>query len=72
LDQVFLDFVNDRAFEGRAPSREQVARAWAWAKFQKAEETAAPNHAEIVSALKKLFPQFKDPRPISKGPHSGK
>jgi hypothetical protein len=63
LDQAFLEFGNDRAFAGRAPTREQVARAWASAKFKKEDESEPPNHLEVVAALKKLFPEFRSPKP---------
>jgi hypothetical protein len=61
FEQAGLEFERDREFEKRQPTREQLARAWAWAKFQKADtaETEWPTHAELVVALKKLFSEFR-------------
>jgi len=42
-----------------------VARAWASARFQKEHENDVPNHVEIVAALKKLFPEFRDPKRVT-------
>jgi len=65
LDQAVAEFGNDPAFAGRVPNREQVGRAWARAAFQKGDDSEHPTHAELVAALKKLFPEFRSPRPDS-------
>ena len=61
FERAGLEFERDREFEKRQPTREQLARAWAWAKFQKADtaQTEWPTHAELVAALKKLFSEFR-------------
>jgi hypothetical protein len=41
-----------------------VARAWAFARFKKDDENEVP-HDEVVTALKKLFPEFRDPKRAS-------
>lgn len=62
LEQAFLEFANDRVFAEHPPTREQVARAWAFAKFKKEDEKALPSHLEVVGALKKMFPEFRSSR----------
>jgi len=52
-------------FNGRQPTREQVGRAWAFARFKKDDENAMPTHAEVIVALKKMFPEFRDPKRVS-------
>jgi hypothetical protein len=72
LEQAIAAFDTDAAFAGRVPTRDQVARAWALAKFTQPEESAQPSHAEVVHALKKLFPDFRSPKTSSGNSHSKK
>jgi hypothetical protein len=62
LDRAYAEFQSDRAFAGKVPTREQVARAWALAVFQNGEEPEAPSHEKLVAALREVFPEFKEPR----------
>src|ERR1017187_8648692 len=55
LDRAFSEFQADRQFAGRSPTREQVARAWALARFRKAGDPGHPFHVELVPTLKELF-----------------
>ena len=59
LDQACGEFAADRPFEKNPPTREQVARALALAKFRQTSQFEWPTHAELVVALKELFPEFK-------------
>lgn len=59
LDQAFLEIQSDRLFEGRPPTREQVARAWALVRFRRSDGSARPTHVELVAALGELFKEFK-------------
>jgi len=61
LDQASLEFQSDPQFAGRAPTREQVARAWALVIFRRGTGAARPTHAELVVALGELFREFKPP-----------
>ncbi len=63
LDQAYADFEKDQTFANHAPTREQVARAWAYARFKKDDAHEPPPHADIVGALKKLFPEFRSSKP---------
>lgn len=72
LDEVCDEFANDPAFTAHVPTRDQIARAWAWARFQNSEGSKLPTHLEIVAALKKLFPAFKEPRQGSGHARPGK
>jgi hypothetical protein len=64
LDQAYAEFANDPAFDGRIPTREQVARAFALAIFNQADQSKTPPHSELVAALKKLFREFRDFKPV--------
>jgi len=64
LDQAVAEFENDQAFAGRTPTREQVARAWALARYKSENEINVPSHPEVVVALKKLFPEFRSSKPV--------
>ena len=64
MDQAYAEFGNDPAFAIRPPTREQVARAWAWAKFKNEDPTQLPTHLDVVAALKKLFPEFRTSKPV--------
>jgi hypothetical protein len=64
LERAYEEFASDGAFNGHTPTREQVARAWAFARFKKDDENEVP-HDEVVTALKKLFPEFRDPKRAS-------
>lgn len=70
LEQAIAEFDTDRAFAGHVPTRDQVARAWALAKFTQPEESTPPSHAEVIHALKKLFPEFRSPKTTSTHSHS--
>jgi len=59
LEQACREFEADREFEKRQPTREQVARAWALAKFNQSNSSASPTHSELIAALKKLFSEFR-------------
>jgi hypothetical protein len=59
MEKAYEEFLADRAFDGRRPSREQVARAWSFARFKKEDTNEFPSHAEVVVALKKMFPEFR-------------
>jgi hypothetical protein len=65
LEQSFADFAGDRLFAEHPPTREQVARAWAYARYKKEDENTFPTHLEVVGALKKLFPEFRSSKPKS-------
>jgi hypothetical protein len=62
LEKAFSAFSGDPAFAAQSPTREQVARAWAMAAFEKSE-AEPPTHAELVEALRKMFKEFREPRP---------
>jgi len=64
LDQAVAEFEHDQAFAGRVPTREQVARAWALARYKSENELNKPSHPEVVVALKKLFPAFRNSKPV--------
>jgi hypothetical protein len=66
FEQACRDLESDPAFATHPPTREQIARAWAWAKFKRTEATGLPSHADLVAALKKLFAEYKDPRSSSR------
>jgi hypothetical protein len=66
FEQACRDLEADPAFATRPPTREQIGRAWAWAKFQRSDATGWPSHADLVAALKKLFTEYKDPRSSSR------
>jgi len=72
FEQACREFEGDREFEKHPPTREQLARAWALAKFKKTHPSQSPDHSELVAALKKLFPEFKPAKPASKPPAPGK
>ncbi len=59
LDQACGEFASDRDFEKLQPTREQIARALAAAKFKQTSEAEWPTHAELVAALRELFPEFR-------------
>jgi hypothetical protein len=59
FDLACQAFAGDPEFVKWPPTRDQIGRAWAWAKFKNSDSDAAPTHAELVAALKKLFPEFK-------------
>jgi hypothetical protein len=59
LDQACGEFATDQQFEKNPPTREQVARALASAKFRQTSHFEWPTHAELVAALKDLFPGFR-------------
>jgi hypothetical protein len=65
VEQAYAEFTKDPNFSGHAPTREQVARAWSFARFQKEHVNDLPNHAEVVAALKKMFPEFRSGKTIS-------
>src|ERR1035438_9316153 len=50
FDRACREFAADREFAPRAPTREQLARAWALAKFRKRNPFESPTHAELVAA----------------------
>jgi hypothetical protein len=72
LDRAVADFGSDPTFAARAPTREQVGRAWAWAIYHKADQSGSPTHPELIAALKKLFPEFRSPRSDSSGSRANK
>jgi len=72
LEQAIAEFGRDLAFAGCPPTREQVARAWAFARFRKANENDFPSHPEVVVALKKLFPEFRSSKQGSDRSRAGK
>ncbi len=59
LDQACREFASAREFEKLQPTREQIARALVAANFNRTTEAQWPTHAELVAALKKLFPEFR-------------
>jgi hypothetical protein len=59
LDQVCAEFAQDPAFASKLPTREQIARAWAMARYQQAESSKSPAHAAVVAALRKMYLEFK-------------
>lgn len=63
LDQAYAEFAKDSAFAEHPPTREQVARAWAFARYKKEDENEIPTHPEVVGALKKLFREFRTSKP---------
>ena len=69
LDEAFRAFGSDPVFAGHRPTREQVARAWAFAKFKNEDQHSPPSHAQIVGALKKLFPEFRSSKPKTDDAH---
>jgi hypothetical protein len=71
LEAAYGVFATDPAFAAHPPTREQVARAWAMANFQKLEGES-PTHAELVATLKKIFPEFRGPKPPPPPPSPGK
>lgn len=72
LEQAFAEFASDPVFGTRPPTREQVARAWSFARFKKEDDTHFPEHAEVVGALKKLFPEFRTSKPAVTRSHGEK
>ena len=60
MDEAFTKFEQDPHFLEHRPTREQVARAWSFARFQKEDENEFPTHPEVITALKKLFPEFRE------------
>jgi len=64
LEQAIAEFRNDPAFASQLPTRDQVARAWAYAKFKQEEEDGSPSHADVVGALKKMFVEFRSSKPV--------
>jgi hypothetical protein len=64
VEQAFEKFTKDPNFTSRPPTREQVARAWSFARFQKEHVNDLPNHPEVVAALKKLFPEFRSSKSV--------
>jgi hypothetical protein len=65
VEQAFAQFLKDPNFANRTPTREQVARAWSSARFEKEGDRELPTHLEVVAALKKLFPEFRNGKIIS-------
>jgi len=72
LEKVINEFGNDAAFVGHQPTREQIARAWAYASFHRVDPSKPATHLELVAAVKKLFPEFKAPKAGANGSHSKK
>ena len=72
FDRACLEFERNQEFAGRSPTREEVGRAWARVKFRKADASEPPTHADLVAALKEMFPEFKDPKPSSTRPRPDK
>lgn len=69
LEKVIAEFGNDAAYAGHQPTREQVARAWAYASFHREDPSKPATHLEVVAALKKLFLEFKEPKTHVNGAH---
>jgi len=59
FDLACQEFAGDPEFVKHPPTRDQIGRAWAWANFKNSHPATAPTHAELVDALKKLYPEFK-------------
>jgi hypothetical protein len=72
LEQAIAEFDTDQAFASQVPTRDQVARAWALAKFRQLEESTQPSHEDVVHALKRLFPDFRGPKTGPSQSHSKK
>jgi len=73
LEAAYAEFERDPAFANKHPTREQVARAWALARFRKTEGPyKTPAHTELVSAVKELFREFRPPKTVSLEPRSAK
>lgn len=66
LDKACREFASDPKFEKLQPTREQIARALVAANFNRTAESDWPTHAELVAALKKLFPEFRSRSTIIK------
>jgi len=65
FDQAYVEFERDGEFSLRLPTREQIARAWSLAEFRQRNPYVQPAHAELVTALREIFPEFRKPRPAS-------
>jgi hypothetical protein len=72
LERAIAEFENDQAFAGRMPTRDQVARAWAYARFKGEDVNGVPSHPEVVVTLKKLFPEFRSSKPDASRSRSSK
>jgi len=67
LERVLAQIEHDPSFSIQKPTREQVARAWAMANFNKEDESKPPTYEELVNALRKLFKEFSGGRHAVKG-----
>lgn len=67
LERVLAQIELDPQFSIHKPTREQVARAWAMANFNKEDESKPPTYEELVNALKKLFREFSGGRHAVRG-----